>query len=220
MSGPGRPAPPDALTTSPVARLLRAAGEVVLFALVVASPWPFGSNEPPFEAALAAGVLLLAALWAAHAAWTGAFTLHFDAVSLALSGLALWTAVQLVPLPESVVGVVSPTRLEWHHAFLPEQGEVLPGEAGPEPRPAWLPLTVDPSATRTFLARVLALFVAYAAARNWLATRAGFRRLAWVMTAAGVALAVLALGQYFSSPPRVVYWSVKTDGGVYGPFVC
>ena len=141
-------------------------------------------------------------------------------VSVCLFGLVLWSAAQLIPLPEPVVGVVSPTRLEWHRTLLPEQSEVLPGEAGPVARPSTLPLTIDPSATRTFLVRVLGVLLVYLIARNWLATRESFRRLAWVLTGTGVALAAFALGQLFSSPNHTVYWSVEVEGGVFGPFVC
>ncbi|MDY3557829.1 O-antigen ligase family protein [Gemmata sp. JC673] len=208
-----------ASAASPVPRSLRGAGEAVLFALVTLAPWPFASNDPPFESALAAGVLLLVALWAAHAVATGRFALRPDVVTVSLSGIALWSAVQLVPLPESVVGVLSPARLEWHRTLVPDTSELLPGEVGAT-RPTALALSVDPAATRTFLARVLAVLLVYAAARNWLATPAGFRRLAWALTANGVALAVLALGQFFSSAPNVLFWSVRCEGAVFGPFVC
>ncbi len=217
----GSPAPIDQNSTaSPAPRFLRGAGEAVLFFLVALSPWPFASNDPPFESALSAGVLLLVALWGAHAILTGRFAVRLDVVTLCLGGVAVWTAAQLVPLPESVVGVLSPARLEWHRTLNPDVAEILPGEGGGVARPTTLALTVDPSATRTFLARVLAVLLVYVAARNWLATPAGFRRLAWVLTATGVALAVLALGQAFSSSPNVMYWSLRFEGGVFGPFVC
>lgn len=212
--------PPSGHRSPPAARYLRGAGEVVLFALVALAPWPFASNDPPFESALCAGVLLLAALWSAHAAVTGRFAIRFDVVVAGLGGIALWSAVQLVPLPESVVGTLSPTRLEWHRVLVPEVAETLPGETEGVLRPPVLTLSADPSATRTFLARVLAVLLVYAAARNWLASSAGFRRLAWVVSANGVALAVLALGQFFSSPGNVMYWSVRCEGNVFGPFVC
>lgn len=206
-------------TTSPAPLYIRGAGEVVLFCLVALSPWPFASNDPPFESALSAGVLLLTALWAGSTALTGRFAVRCDIVTVCLGGLALWSAAQLVPLPEPVVGLLSPTRLEWHRALNPAEGELLPGEAVAPVRPA-LPLTVDPAATRTFLARVLAVLLVYLAARNWLATTAGFRRLAWVSVANGAALAALALAQFFSAPPNVVYWSLRCEGAVFGPFVC
>ena len=201
-------------------RILRGSGEVVLLILIVISPWPFASNEPPFESALTGGVLLLTALWAAHAALTTRFALRFDIMSLCLLGMTLWSAFQLLPLPESVVGVISPTRLEWHQTLLPEQAELLPGETTSVARPSTLPLSIDPSATYTFLMRVLGLLLIYLTARNWLATRASFSRLAWVLTGTGVALAVFALYQLISSTSNLVYWSVEVEGSVFGPFIC
>src|SRR5205814_306411 len=127
-----------------------------------------------------------------------------DPAAARLLGLVLLTAVQLVPLPELAVRAVSPTRAEWHRTLRPAADEVLPGEPAPgPPRPAWLPLSIDPAATREFLVRVAAVFLAYAAARNLVASPAAFRRLAWVGFAlAGVPfslwrgglLAVLAAG--------------------------
>ena len=214
---PTDPVDPDRL---PVARWIRAAGEAVLLALALFSPWAFGCAEPAYEFLLTTGVLLLAALWAAHIAITGHFRFRPDVVSACLGGLALWSLVQLVPLPEGLVGIVSPARAEWHCTLLPEQSEVLPGEAGPEPRSAWVPLTVEPATTRTFLARVLGVLVVYAAARNWLASRASFERLGWAAAANGVALAVFALGHLVSAPRGMVYWSIPVDGsGAFGPFI-
>ena len=215
---PGRPDDPVRL---PAARHLRAAGEAVLVALTVLSPWPFASNEPLYEFALTAGVLLLCALWAAHAVVTRRFVFRPDVVSGSLAGLVLLSAVQLVPLPEGLVGVVSPARVGWHRDLLPEKSEVLPGEPGPATRPATLTLTADPSATRTFLARTLGVLLVYAPARNWLATRASFRRLAWALAGTGAALAVFAVCHLFSAPRGVVYWTVPVEGdGGFGPFVC
>lgn len=208
---------PDRL---PAARWTRAAGEAVLLALALVSPWAFGSAEPTYEFLLTTGVLLLAALWVVHAAFGGPSRFRLDVVSVCLGGLAIWSAVQLVPLPEWLVGVVSPARAEWHRTLLPEQLEVLPGESGPQPRSGWLPLTVEPAATRTFLARVLGVLVVYAAARNWLASRASFVRLGWAAAVNGVALAVFALGHLMSAPRETVYWTIPVDGsGAFGPFI-
>lgn len=201
--------------------VLRAAGEVVLFTAVALSPWLFACDEPAFEFLLTALVGLLAALWAIHAVVTRRFVLQPDVVVVALGGLAVWSAVQLVPLPEAVVGVLSPTRLDWHRTLLPAVGETLPGEAAGAPRPTWLPLTVDPSATRTFLARVLGVLIVYAAARNWLATRDSFRRLGWLMLANGLFLAVFAVAQAATGPRNTLYWRFSLGWGqAFGPFIC
>ncbi len=203
----------------PVARWFRAAGEVLLVSLATLSAWPFASVEPFWEYLLAVGVGLLTALWTAHALLTRRFTFRFDLVSLALAGLLLFTAFQLVPLPLTVVKVVSPSRAEWHESFIPERLERLPGEPD-APRPTALPLSVSPHHTRTLAARLLVLFAVYAAARNWLADRDTRRRFAWAAALNGVLLALLALGQFFSSPAGVAYWTLDTGGSLFGPFVC
>ena len=210
------------MTPSPhrltAARFVRAAGEAILFSLVLITAWPFGATEAGWQYAAAAALVLLAGLWAAHAGLTGEFVFRPDLVSVALGGLALWTGAQLVPLPEEVVSVIAPKRAEWHRTFLPAAAEALPGEAA-VPRPSWVPVSVNPGGTRDFLSRVLALFLVYAAVRNWLASRDSFRRFAWAATLNGSALALFAIAQSYLSPRNVVF-GVAVDGTAYGPFVC
>lgn len=187
---------------------------------MVLSPWFFACSEPPHEFALAVGVLLLLSLWAVHAALSGQFAIRFDVVTIGLAGITLWTAAQLVPLPESIVGVVSPGRLDWHRTLLPERTEALPGDTTSS-RSTWLSLTPDSYATKTFLARVLGVLLVYAAARNWLASRQSYPRLAWALVGNGVLLAGFALGHAASAPSNVVYWNMVVDGqGAFGPFIC
>ena len=104
--------PTDQPAETPVARNLRIAGEVVLLGLVALSPWAFGCVQPRHEALLGLGVAALALLWAAHAALTRRITYAHDPVSVCLLGLVLLTAFQLVPLPTSVVRVLSPAAFE------------------------------------------------------------------------------------------------------------
>jgi len=214
------PEPSD--PSPPAAACLRSAGEVALFAIVLAAPWPFASVEPQPEFVLSAGIAILATLWAAHAAMVGRLTIRLDVATLALAGLVLGSAVQLVPLPVAIVGVISPQRAEWHRTLLPEQEELLPGESATVERSSFVPLTLDPSATWTFLCRLLDLLIVYLVVRNWLATRESFPRLAWAMTANGFALTLFALVQSWTSPPNEMFWSVRVPHGTgsFGPFVC
>ena len=200
----------------------RRAGEFILFALVAGSPWLLAGAEPAFEFVITAGVALLLAVWALHTSLVGRLTLKFDALTLPLAGLAFYATIQLVPLPESVVGVVSPQRLAWHRDLIPAEHELLFGETGPTvPRSTWLPLTVSPGPTWLFLARVSGLLLLGLAVRNWLATRETLDRLAWVLTVNGGLLAFLSLGAFFGgSPDRVMWIYPTTAGSAYGPFVC
>ena len=127
------PTPTDGRDRLPAAELVRHAAEAVLLALVLLAPWPFASVEPSWRFVLAAGIGLLTALWLAHTVLTRRFTFRADAVALGLFGLILLAALQLVPLPEAVVRVLSPAALEDWHFFRPDADEVLPGEADAPP---------------------------------------------------------------------------------------
>ncbi len=208
------------LERRPPARAVRAVGEVVLMLLAFATAWPFGSVEPFWEAIATGGVALLVGLWVLHGALIRRFKLRFDAPASLLCGLILLSGVQLMPLPPGVLRVVSPSSAHWHGTMRPSTAELLPGELDAVARPTSFPITLDPTATRLFSYRMIALLAVYLAARNWLADRESFRRLAWVALFDGVALAAFALGQYFSSAPTVIYWSIPTGGQVFGPFVC
>ena len=202
-------------------RALRRAGELVAGGLVALSPWPLASNSAGYEYLLGLGVLLLVALWAAHAAAVGRLGFRPDVVSVTLAGLALLSACQLVPLPEVVVGVLSPARLEWHRTLIPAVTETLPGGGEPVARPTWLPLTIDAAATRTFLARVLGLLLLYAAVRNWVASRAALGRFAVGMTIVGTLLAALALLDSLAGTPGRLLWVLPVSpdaNATYGPF--
>lgn len=212
--------PPPPVASTAASRAVRRVGTVILLALVVFSPWPFASADPAFESLLSAGAFVLVALWAVHAALTRRLDCRFDVVTAALAGLVIWTAVQLVPLPEAVVGVVAPARLAWHRDLTPEVLETFPGDPTlGAARPTLLPLTVDPAATRLFLARMLGLLLVYAAVRNWLATRESLTQLSWAMTANGAVLALVALGQFFTGSDHVLGLFPTGSDSIYGPFI-
>lgn len=210
----------DNLRRLPIARRIRVAGEAVLLFLVAFSPWPFASADPFWEYVATCGIGLLVWLWATYIVVVRQFSLRPDVVSIGLAGLMLLSAFQMVPLPDSLVGAISPKALEWHRTFRPERDERLPGEATSAERPASLSLSADRYLTRTFLGRIAAVALVYLVVRNWLASREAFRRLAWVVAANGVLLAAIAIAQFTSSPNNVIFWRTPTDGAVFGPFVC
>ena len=132
------------------ARNLKVAGELLLLTLLVLSPWPFGCTHPRHEFWLGLGVGALVSLWAAHAIVTRRFSYSSDAISICLLGLVLVTAFQLVPLPQKVVDVLSPTTGQWHRGLLPHTPELLPGEdaADVPSRGTRLPMTVAPASVK------------------------------------------------------------------------
>jgi tetratricopeptide (TPR) repeat protein/O-antigen ligase len=204
-----------------IQKYTRYVAEVILTLTVCLSPWAFGSVDAGFELVLSLGVFLLVALWALHSAVSLEFRFRPDVVSVSLAALVLWTALQLIPLPEAVVGIISPARASWHCDLVPTQTEILPGGGDAIPRATWIPLTLNPAATKTFLARVLGLLMVYAVVRNWLATRESLIRFGWIMAINGFVMAFLAMMNLFSAPPGMIFWTFEVEAGsVYGPFVC
>lgn len=204
-----------------IAMSMRTAASILLLALVAFSPWPFGSANPSGQFAIAVVLFVLIALWAAHCIRTRRFTYRSDAVSFCLAGLVLVTTFQLVPLPEAVARILSPTAVEWRTSLIPETPELLPGEveASVPRRSSWMRLSVTPAATEDLLVQLLALFLIYVVARNFAVEHRSLERLAWVGFATGTTLALLALGQHLSGERERIFWSYDTGGPVFGPFV-
>ncbi|VTT99461.1 membrane protein : Putative membrane protein OS=Rhodopirellula sallentina SM41 GN=RSSM_04202 PE=4 SV=1: O-antigen_lig [Gemmataceae bacterium] len=215
--------PPGARDPS-AAHHVWAAGGSLLLAIIALAPWPFGTVTPGWQVVLALAVLALLGLWAAHAVLTRRVSYTPDAPSTCVLGLVILTACQLVPLPASVVGLVSPAAAEWHRTLYPADTELLPGESRGDAKPptSWVPLSMSPANTRDLLAGLVVLFLVYAAARNFVAVpdpKDALRRLAWVGFATGVALALIALLQNFSGDRSRVFWAIPVGSRSCGPFV-
>ncbi|MEM7138841.1 MAG: O-antigen ligase family protein [Myxococcota bacterium] len=104
-----------------------------------------------------------------------------------------WTALQLVPLPARWVSSLVPETVEAWHA--------LDGLQGGAPRD-WMPLSLDPGATRLELAKGLGLGAIYFAAR----TLASSGRRRWVLVGvgfSGAAMAAVAFGHRLADADSV-----------------
>lgn len=194
---------------------------ILLLGLVALSPWAYGCVTPAALLALSLGIFTLALLWAANSLLTKRFSYTPDVVSCCLLGLVLLAAAQLVPLPVAVARILSPAAVEWHRTLVPEALEVLPDETQPEPPSRWVKLSAAPAATEELLAALVAVFLVYTAARNFVAfadPKESLRQLAWVAFAVGMLLALLGLLQGFSKDRTNNLWT-SSEGKPFGPFV-
>ena len=106
------------------------------------------------------------------------------------------------------------------HKLRPAQREILQGESETPSGPAYS-LSLYPGGTRTVMLQILAVFALFAVVRNNLATPAHMRRLAMVCLINGSFLSLFAMAQFFStSKHNLVYWTIPTEGEVFGPFIC
>ncbi len=192
--------------------------EAVVLALAALTPWAFGGVDPVFELALAAGLALLLALWAAVAVASGQLTVVRCPVTFVLALLFVAGGVQLLPLPPGLLGAASPGAAQLRAELYPAQPEQLTADIQAPAAPAWPTVTVYPHATRAELARWLGVLILFAAVRNQVASTGSLWRLSLVMLLNGCLLAVFGLAQAFSAKGKV-YWAFPTDGVPFGPFI-
>jgi O-antigen ligase len=142
-------------------------------------------------------------------------------VALCLAGLFLLGVWQLTPLPAGALDRLSPATVRLCRQLLPATAEeVVAGEAPDTDRLfAGSAVSVYPAGTRAVLVQVLAVLALFAVVRNNVASAASLRRLALLALVNGALLAVFAVLQFFTSPRHLVYWSIPSQGAVFGPFI-
>lgn len=184
---------------------------VTILALLVAGPLCLGAVSKPVVVLLVGcGV---AGIWAwvraRRSASAAAETAPLPGRGLLLALHAL-VLVQLVPLPPTVLGLLSPGSFSFYNDSL-----LLP------PLTEWKPISVSPPDTVRGLVFLAAFSLLYLAVFREMGERRWRRRLMLAVVATGVAITVVALLQAASPDPRKIYgvWRPPTDWAVFGPYV-
>lgn len=183
---------------------------VVLVALVVLSPWAFGSVDP-----WATRTITLVSLATALAAfvWDAKDGRpHASPIPLwPLAGLWLLGVLQLVPIPAAIHKLIAPGSAAVWHPDVPAAAAVL----GPGPHP----ISVYPDATRRTLAFGTGVIALALAAIPALRERRYLLRAATTIVAGGVAVALYGLVARLLFGNKIYgIWSVPTVAP-FGPFV-
>jgi O-antigen ligase len=127
-----------------------------------------------------------------------------------VSAIALLAILQAVPVPRSIVDVVSP-----HSSAMRMRLTLGPGATS-----SWLPLSIDQEATIWASLVTLGAFALFFAARRVFA-RGGMRLTVRGISAVGLGLSAVALAQA-ATAGRLIYWRFPTEyeGPLpFGPFV-
>lgn len=161
----------------------------LLLAYLVWVPLPFGSNVDAAFVPLVVPPLILCAAAALLRVRQGAslrFSRAYRTWSIAALVVLVVVAIQLVPLPPSVLGSLSPeSRSIWSAA-----DQITGGGGG---RPLLHPISVNPAATRYELFRLIALFATFHAAALTISTYRRRVAFAGALCAAGVFEALYAV---------------------------
>jgi tetratricopeptide (TPR) repeat protein len=190
-----------------------AAIELLLAALLATMPFALGVVAPWSEAIVVVAVAAIALLLAARA-WLG--QQRQQTITWALTPVMLFIAVaaaQLLPLPASLVGLISPHTLALRTQLLGD----LPGAAGLLSR---VTLSFYPAATSHDLRLVLVYTVVFLAVTTVVRREQQYVRLLWAVALSGGAAALLALLQGLTGTDKI-YWLIESGRVVAngGPFV-
>ena len=195
--------------------------EALVLFLAMVSAWPFGSVHAIVQSLLLAGVAILLGCWAARIILAGRPIWTPCPIAPCLAGVCLLALVQTLPLGESWVQWLAPETAALRQGVLAPDESLAQGPREPaEDRSIAGTLSLAPGATRRYLIQLIGVLAVFCVVRNNLREPGSFRRLAWFGAANGVLLTVVGLGQLASSPPETVFWSIPTQGSVFGPFIC
>jgi tetratricopeptide (TPR) repeat protein len=202
------------------ARFVQAAIEALVLLMACLAPWAFGGVDRRFEQAACAVIAVLLVLWSVRAWIERRLVWHKCPLAVCLALLALVGTAQLIRLPPSTLGWLSPATSSLYQELLPAEPEVL--ETGELVQSASQPgstLSLYPAATRRTVFRALAVLFLFLAVRNNVSPAGGLRRLSMVMLANAALLSLFGFVQFFTSPRGLLYWTYPSAGTVFGPFV-
>jgi hypothetical protein len=180
----------------------------VLVALVVLSPWPFGSAHPLVAQAIAV-VALLTSL-AAFAFRPNPMELP-PRVVLPLLGLWLLGAFQLVPLPRALARFLAPGSAALWYPSDPVAATVLRG--------GFHPISVDPEATARWLAFVTGLVALALLAAPAFRQRRAALHASFAVVIGALAVAFYALVARLAFGDKLYGFLAVPTIAPFGPFV-
>ncbi|MCH8192539.1 MAG: O-antigen ligase family protein [Planctomycetes bacterium] len=199
--------------SDPYTDLLGRVIEWLLAAVLVFGPLAFGTSDPWSEqvvlsligAMLALFLLRLIVSKTARFVWSWAY--------LPVAVFVLIAALQLIPLPASMVKAVSPNTFAI-------KAELLTGLRLSELNLSSMTLSFYPHATRHDLRLVLGVVGVFVIVINCYRSRTAIKRLLMVIAATGGLVAVVAIGQFVAQTDKI-YGIVPSGHGLAdaGPFV-
>lgn len=181
-----------------------------LYGLIVLTPLAFGTVEPWSMALAEVTIFVIALIWGLAMVSVGEIRIQRTALNLCWLLVLGFGLLQVVPLPPSVIGALSPKA-----AALYQQAAF--DAAVPA---SWHTLSLVPYATGQALVRLLALALLFWVAVNHLQTREQVDRIMRVVMTTGFGLALFGIIQHFAGNGKLYWVRELTQGGsLFGPYV-
>jgi hypothetical protein len=185
-------------------------GAILLAVMLVASVLAIGTLGAPTLGVVCAGFAVCTFLLWFPAAPA---TTRTPATVLLVSalGLTLYTAVQRIPLPRSLLAALAPKNADiWARALAPLH----------EPGPAWAPISLDPNATSLQIARGVTYALAFVSCLRVARSGKGVVLLERTLIGSSALIAVIALAHPALGFQKVYgVYTPRTDAAVIGPLL-
>ncbi len=182
-----------------------------LLLVVCVSPFCFGAVHPIFYTTFQVTLFGLAAavIAAAVLAPRKPYPTGVAFVCVPAAAFALLAAVQLLPLPAWLVGIISPNTISTLRAALPWKSELHTAR-----------ISLQSLGTQLSAFQLIACLAVFVLTVGLFNSRRRRLVLAWSFTATGLMLALVGLYQHWHSPGKVYGFWESIHGGVhFGPFV-
>ena len=193
--------------------LLGRAIEWLLAAVLVFGPLAFGTSDPWSEQVVLSLIGAMLALFLLRPIVSRTARFVWSWAYLPVAVFVLIAVLQLIPLPASVVNMLSP------HTFS-TKAELLTGLRLSELNLSSMTLSFYPHATQHDLRLVLGVVGVFVIVMNCYRSRSAIKRLLTVIAATGGLVAVVAIGQFVAQTDKI-YGIVPSGQGLAdaGPFV-
>lgn len=198
------------LDTSQILSEIIEKGMVVL---LVATPLAFGSVDLWASSLMELGAFIIFGAWFVKAIVDGKFVLEISWALYLLCALIALTLFQLLPLPEAILSIISPDRVELDETFLNDTEGL------------WSTISVYRYATFTELQKLLAYGAIFIVITSHYRTKEQVMVLVRTILCMGVFLAVFAVVQKMAWNGRL-YWFYPVPPGiesdathVWGPYL-
>ncbi len=181
--------------------------------LLIFAPLPFGSVRDESIFLLEFTICLLLGIWLCHELVLGRFTLLKTGLHWPIFMLLAYLILTLVPLPSSILGILSPETLRLH-----EQASETLSSYGLVPS-SMFRISLTPFDTDGEILKISVYIAFFFLSVHALRHRRGFVAIYVLLIAYGALMAVFGLVQNTWSNGKI-YWRFESGGGSpFGPFV-
>ena len=202
-------------------RFLRHAARWPVTAAVLISPWCFGSADPWAYLLMGQLAAIGTALWLFSLVSSRDPVWRVRGLTAALLALLAVTAVQVLPLPPSVAGLLNPTVAAARQAglrTLAETGLDESVDGAPAPYGGHA-LSASPAATQRGLGLLIAYVGVFLVMANTCRRWRHIKQVATLLVLSGFLMALIAIVHRFSGSREIFWFHTPRHGGnVFGPF--